>query len=57
MYRWTVVVFAAVLIVLGFALAVQTARAGGGLGYVLAALFVGLGIGRIYLLRSRGRAR
>ena len=45
-------VFAAVLIALGVALVVQTARAGGGVGYLLGVLFVGLGAGRLYLLRS-----
>ena len=51
-----VLVFAAVFIGLGVALLVQTARAGGGVGYVLGALFVALGVGRIYLSRrQRGR--
>ena len=48
-----VIVFAAVLIGLGVALLVQTARAGGGVGYLLGVLFVGLGAGRLYLLRAR----
>ncbi len=48
-----VFVFAAVLIALGVALLVQTARAGGGVGYLLGVLFVGLGAGRLYLLRAR----
>ena len=48
-----VLVFAAVFIGLGVALLVQTARAGGGVGYVLGALFVALGVGRIYLSRPR----
>ena len=48
-----VFVFAAVLIALGIALLVQTARAEGGVGYLLGVLFVGLGAGRLYLLRSR----
>jgi hypothetical protein len=54
MHRRLVIVFAAIFIALGCALAVQTARAGGGVGYLLAVLFVGLGIGRLYLLRSKG---
>ena len=45
--------FAAVLIALGVALLVQTARAGGGVGYLLGVLFIGLGAGRLYLLRAR----
>jgi hypothetical protein len=48
-----VFVFAAVLIGLGIALLVQTARAGGGVGYLLGVLFIGLGAGRLYLLRTR----
>ena len=48
-----VFLFAAVLIGLGIALLVQTARAGGGVGYLLGVLFIGLGAGRLYLLRTR----
>jgi hypothetical protein len=48
-----VVVFAGIFVALGCTLAVQTARVGGGIGYALAALFVALGVGRIYLLWSR----
>jgi phosphotransferase system glucose/maltose/N-acetylglucosamine-specific IIC component len=48
-----VVVFAGMFIVLGCGLAVQTARVGGGIGYLLAALFVALGAGRLYLLWAR----
>jgi hypothetical protein len=55
--RNATIVFAALFIVIGCALAVQTARAGGGIGYVLAVLFVGLGAGRLYLLWTRGRSR
>jgi hypothetical protein len=50
-----VVVFAVTLIALGIALAVQTVRVGGGVGYLLAVLFLGLGAGRLYLLWNRGR--
>jgi hypothetical protein len=47
-------VFGVLAVVLGVALVVETAAAGGGaVGYVLGLLFVGLGIGRIYLLRNR----
>ena len=45
-----VVVFAVTLIALGIGLAVQTARVGGGVGYLLAVLFLGFGVGRLYLL-------
>jgi uncharacterized membrane protein HdeD (DUF308 family) len=52
-YRNATLVFGLVAIVLGIAILVQTARAGGGLGYVLGVLFVALGIGRLYLLKHR----
>jgi hypothetical protein len=52
-----VLLFAVVLIALGVALVVQTARAGGGIGYVLGLLFVALGVGRVYLLRARQQGR
>jgi hypothetical protein len=48
-----VVLFAATFIALGVALVVQTARSGGGVGYLLGALFVALGLGRIYLVSAR----
>ena len=41
-----------VAIVLGLAMLVRTAVAGGGVGYLFGALFVGLGAGRLYLLRE-----
>jgi hypothetical protein len=51
-YRRSVLVFGALAIVLGFAILVRTAYEGGGtVGYAVGALFVGLGAGRIYLLR------
>jgi hypothetical protein len=51
-----VLVFAAVFVVLGIALIVQTARVGGGLGYLLGVLFMALGIGRAYLVRKQARS-
>ena len=48
-----VVLFAIVFVVLGVALVVQTARVGGGVGYVLGVLFAALGVGRLYLLRGK----
>ena len=55
LYRLSVVVFALAFVGIGFALIVVTAVQGGGvLGFVLGALFVALGAGRITLLR-RGR--
>ncbi len=52
-YRNATLVFGLVAIVLGIAILVQTARAGGGLGYALGVLFVALGAGRLYLLKHR----
>jgi hypothetical protein len=49
------VVFAATSIVLGAVILVRTALAGGGaiaIGYVFGAALIGLGIGRLYLLRN-----
>jgi hypothetical protein len=53
MHRRVVIVLAVVFIALGVALVVQTARAGGSLGYLLGVLFVALGVGRLYLVRRR----
>ena len=53
-YRRSIFAFGIVAIALGIALLAETVAAGGGsMGYVLGALFVALGIGRIYLLRRR----
>jgi hypothetical protein len=52
-YRNATLIFALVAIVLGFAILVQTARLGGGIGYLLGVLFVALGAGRLYLLKRR----
>ena len=53
-YRRAVLVFGLTAIVLGFAILVRTAYAGGGtVGFVVGALFVALGTARIYLLRKR----
>ena len=49
-----VAVFAVVFVGLGLALLVVTAlRGGGAVGFVLGALFVALGAGRLHLLRRR----
>ena len=54
LYRYGVVVFAVTFVGIGIALlAVTAARGGGAFGFVIGVLFVALGIGRIYLLRSR----
>jgi len=52
-YRRAVYVFCAAAIAIGVALLVQTTRAGGGtFGYVLGALFIALGAGRLTILRK-----
>ncbi|MEJ7791921.1 MAG: hypothetical protein WKF65_08125 [Gaiellaceae bacterium] len=51
-YRSAVVLFALVFVGLGVTLLAVTAAAGGGtLGFLLGALFVALGVGRLTLLR------
>jgi hypothetical protein len=56
LYRTAVTVFALVFIGIGIALIAVTAANGGGvLGFVLGALFAGLGAGRLTLLRRGGR--
>ena len=56
MYRGAVALFAVIFIGIGIALLAVTAANGGGvLGFVLGALFVGLGAGRLALLRRGGR--
>jgi hypothetical protein len=52
-YRDLVATFAFVAIGLGVALIVRTIVNGGGVGIVIGLLFVGLGVGRLYLLRRR----
>jgi hypothetical protein len=51
-----VVLFSGVFVTLGVAMIVETARVGGGVGYLLGVLFAALGAGRLYLLHAR-RAR
>jgi uncharacterized membrane protein HdeD (DUF308 family) len=56
LYNRTVIVIAVLMIVLGFAILVRTAAAGGGtVGYLIGALFVALGAGRIHLQRKMRR--
>jgi hypothetical protein len=53
-YRRSVAIFSLTFVVLGFVLLVKTAFIGGGsTGYLVGALFVALGTGRLYLLRQR----
>lgn len=54
MYHRAVVFFGFVFVGIGIALLVVTTVQGGGVvGYVLGALFIGLGVGRITLERRR----
>ena len=54
LYRRSTVVFGLLSVGLGLALLVRTAWEGGGeVGYALGALFLALGVGRLYLLRRR----
>jgi hypothetical protein len=54
LYRRSVFVFGLVAIALGIALLAETVVVGGGsTGYLLGVLFIGLGIGRIFLARRR----
>jgi hypothetical protein len=50
-YRDLVATFGLVAIALGVALIVRTLVNGGGVGIVIGLLFIGLGVGRLYLLR------
>ena len=52
-YNAATAVFGVVAIAIGIAILVQTARHGGGFGYVIGLLFAALGAGRLYLLRRR----
>jgi hypothetical protein len=53
-YSIAVFVFSTVFVVLGIALLVRTASAGGGVvGYVVGALFIVLGVARFTLERQR----
>jgi hypothetical protein len=55
MYGRVVVVLAAAMVILGFVMLVVTAAHGGGVvGYVVGALFIALGVGRIRLQRKVG---
>ena len=56
LYRSAVAILAVVFVGIGVALlAVTTAEGGGVLGYLLGALFIALGVGRLTLLRRGGR--
>jgi hypothetical protein len=54
LYRRSIFAFGLVAIALGIALLAETIAVGGGsTGYLLGVLFVGLGVGRIVLVRRR----
>jgi hypothetical protein len=56
LYRGAVAVLALMFVGIGVALLVVTAANGGGvLGFLLGALFIALGVGRLTLLRRGGR--
>jgi hypothetical protein len=56
LYRGAVALLAVLFVGIGVALLAVTAAAGGGvLGFVLGALFIALGVGRLTLLRKGGR--
>jgi hypothetical protein len=48
--RRTTAVLSSVMVVLGIALCVETAFAGGGIGYLFGVLLVVAGAGRLYVL-------
>ena len=52
-YRGVTALFGLAAIGIGIAILVQTAREGGGLGYLIGVLFIALGAGRLYLLSRR----
>jgi hypothetical protein len=52
-YRAGVAVFALVFVGIGVALIAVTAAEGGGIGFLLGALFVAAGTARLYLLKRR----
>jgi F0F1-type ATP synthase assembly protein I len=52
-YRFATAFFGLAAVGIGIAILVQTARHGGGFGYVIGLLFLALGAGRLYLLRTR----
>jgi hypothetical protein len=56
LYRGAVAVLALLFVAIGIALLAVTAAQGGGVvGFLLGAMFIALGVGRITLLRRGGR--
>ncbi len=55
-YHWSVLAFSVLFLGIGIALlAVTAAHGGGAVGFLLGALFVGLGAGRLTIERRRAR--
>jgi hypothetical protein len=53
-YSWAVLAFSVAFLVIGIALLVRTAAAGGGaMGYLLGGLFLALGVARLTIERKR----
>jgi hypothetical protein len=53
-YRYLVTAFAVIFVGIGLAILVVTTVKGGAVfGYIMGVLFIGLGLGRLYLLRAR----
>ena len=53
-YRYGLAAFAVVFVGIGIALIAVTAAGGGSIfGYLMGVLFTALGVGRLYLLRTR----
>jgi hypothetical protein len=52
-YAHGVFVLSLLFVGLGIALIVRTAQVGGGVGYLIGVLFLGLGVGRLFLQRRR----
>jgi hypothetical protein len=52
-YRAGIAFFSLAFVGIGVALLVVTALHGGGIGYLLGALFIAAGVGRLTLLRRR----
>ena len=53
LYRRLTALTSLLMVAIGVAMLVITARGGGGVGYVIGLLFVGLGAGRLFLLLRR----
>lgn len=53
-YRWSIVVFSVLFVLIGVAMLARTAAEGGGVvGFLLGGLFIALGVGRLTIQRKR----